>query len=68
MTRGDLHTGPGGCHAALIIKGKHYWCEERHPHRGLPHGSRAAEAIWRGEGPDEDPAVAWAEADPENER
>ena len=63
MIERDIRTGPGGCHAALIVKGEHFWCQEQHPHPGLVHSSRAAEAIWRGEGAAEDPAAAWADAE-----
>lgn len=63
-----IPTGPGGCHAALMIKGEHFWCDNPAPHPGWPHGSTAAEAVWRGEGAAEDPAAAWAEVDPEDAR
>lgn len=49
-------TGPGGCPAALIVRGEHFWCDREAPH-GWPHGSTAAEAIWRGSGPAEAPAT-----------
>ena len=64
----DLRTGPGGCHAAITIRGEHFWCDMKAPHRGWPHGNSDAEAVWRGEGAAEDPAAAWAEVDPEGER
>jgi hypothetical protein len=52
----DLRVGPNGCHAAIIIRGEHFWCDQQTGHTGWPHGSTAAETIWRGIGPAEDPA------------
>lgn len=60
--------GPGGCNAAINIKGEHFWCDNKFPHRGWPHGSTAAETIWRGSSAAEDPAAAWREVDPDGER
>lgn len=39
--------GPGGCHAALIIAGGHFWCDLTAPHGGWPHSSTAAESMER---------------------
>lgn len=64
----DIRTGPGGCHAALSLQGEHFWCDGKAPHPGIPHGSTAAEAVWRGVGADEDFEAAWRRVDPEGER
>ena len=34
------------CNGVLNIKGEHFECDLGAGHEGLPHSSRAAEAIW----------------------